>query len=285
MLLKPTQLVLAIGALLAGMSLNATADTTKSFEQKSRIVIKDLCADPEKEQCIELLDVYNIRENNSGFPVAPAQPYGSTITVPADAFAEGDKIKDINVTIKGLTHDLVDDVDMLLVGPQGQYVMLMSNVSGSTAAEGTSTAVKSLNLIFDDAATLPLPNNTRNDGTLTTSTTSELFGIVYDEWVNVWTNTSAQRFKPTDYDPSNPLSVDDLDQFRTPVQASLITPGTVVDMTTADQAKKKLTTSGPLLSSFNGLTPAGDWKLYIVDDFFWYKGEVKGWSLEITAGQ
>jgi subtilisin-like proprotein convertase family protein len=278
------------GAFPYGFDLQMTQVTppaqaaTKTFSNGNTIKINDLCADPEAASCVKLLDFYNIRETNVTVPVVKANTYGSGIKVPANAFPKGARIKDVNVTLKGLSHQLLDDVDVLLVAPDGKYVMLMSNVNGSTAATGTTTAVENLTFIFDDSAALPLPNSTRNDGLLTTSTTSELAGLVYDEWVGVWTDTAPHRVKPTDYDPANPLSVDDLDQFPAPAPAGLITPGTVVDTSSAVQAQKKLTTSGPLLSTFNGSAPAGTWKLYVVDDFFWYKGEIKGgWSLEITA--
>jgi subtilisin-like proprotein convertase family protein len=285
-LAKVQGLACAVAALFAlSPAVSQSAEVTKTFSNSKTIKINDLCADPEAAKCERLLDFYNIRETNVTVPVATSSPWGGIITVPPAAFPEGAKIKDVNVTLKGLSHQLLDDVDVLLVAPDGKYVMLMSNVNGSTAATGTTTAVENLTFIFDDSATLPLPNSTRNDGLLTTSTTSELAGLVYDEWVNVWTDTTPRRVKPTDYDPANPLSVDDLDQFPAPVAAGLITPGTVVDTSSAVQAQKKLTTSGPLLSTFNGSLPAGQWKLYVVDDFFWYAGEIKGgWSLEITAG-
>lgn len=284
---SPLALAIAVSAVLMPWSVNnALADElTKTFANDKAISINDLCADPESDKCNKLVDFYNIRDNNVTIPPAKSGPYGSTIKVPANAFPEGSKVKDVNVTLKGLTHDLVDDVDVLLVAPDGRYVMVMSNVSGSTAATGTSTKADNVTFIFDDSATLPLPNSTRNDGLLTSSSSSVLAGIVYDEWVNVWTDPTPRRYKPTDYDASNQLSVDDLDQFPTPAPETLITPGTNVDMTSAEQAVKKVTRSGPTLASLNGGLPAGEWKLYIVDDFFWYKGELKGWSLEITAGQ
>ncbi|MGY6215877.1 hypothetical protein ACW73L_12020 [Methylolobus aquaticus] len=280
--LRPMLLALTAAAVLAPGAVSAV-DVTKTFTNAHPIRINDLCADPDAEKCIALLDLYNVRETVGTQPVAKASPYGSKITVKEQAFPAGAKIKDVNVTLSGITHSLIDDVDVLLVAPNGQYVMLMSNVSGSTASPGTSPAVQNLTFVFDDSAALPLPNSTRNDGRLTSSPTSELYPIVYDEWVNVWTDPTPRTFKPTDYDPSSPLSVDDLDQFREPAPAGLITAGSVVDMTTPEIAAQKVVTSGPRLGVFNGASPAGEWKLYVVDDFFWYDGEIKGWSLEITA--
>jgi len=273
--------------LLALSSANAVfADQqTKIFANTNPIEIKDLCADPDEKKCVNLLDFYNIRQPEMIIPSAKAGPYASAVKVANNDFPADFKIKDVNVTISGLSHKFLDDVDMLLVAPNGQYVMLMSNVSsaGSTA-EGAplGTEVNNITWTFDDSATVPLPNSNSIDGRLSSRTTSELYNVIYDEWVNVWADTTPRRFKPSDYDSTNPT---DIDQFPEPVQASLVTPPSVIDWTTPEIAMKKVVTAGPLLSTFNGSSPAGVWKLYVVDDFFWYKGEVTGgWSLEVTAG-
>ncbi|MDD2727968.1 Ig-like domain-containing protein, partial [Malikia sp.] len=54
-------------------------------------------------------------------------------------------LTDVNLTLGGLTHTFPDDLDILLVGPQGQQVLLMSDTGGGAG-------VKSINLTFDDAA-------------------------------------------------------------------------------------------------------------------------------------
>ena len=53
-------------------------------------------------------------------------------------------ITDVDVTLYGLTHSFPKDLDILLVGPGGQNVMLMSDIG--------SHAVSDINLIFDDSA-------------------------------------------------------------------------------------------------------------------------------------
>lgn len=283
--LRALPCALAAASVLAPALASAT-EATKVFTNTRSIKINDFCADPDAPNCAKYPDLYNIRETVGTQPVAKSSPYGSSITVPDKAFPDGYKIKDVNVTLSGLSHALVDDVDVLLVAPNGQYVMLMSNVSGSTASGDTSTAVQNLTFTFDDSAPLPLPNSTRNDGRLSGSSSNELYNVIYDEWVNVWTDPTPRRYKPTDYDPTSALSVDDLDQFREPAPSGLITPGSAIDTSTAEIAAAKVVTSGPKLSSFNGTAPAGAWRLYVVDDFFWYDGEIKGgWSLEITAAK
>ncbi len=54
-------------------------------------------------------------------------------------------ILDVNVSLRGLTHTFPRDLDVLLVSPTNQKVMLMSDVGG----DGD---VRSVNLTFDDAA-------------------------------------------------------------------------------------------------------------------------------------
>src|SRR3712207_3989077 len=85
--------------------------------------------------------------NDSATPPPQAAPYPSTITVSG----EQTLVTDVNVTLNGLGHSLADDVDILLVGPGGQAVMLMSDAGGADGVAG-------LTLTFDDAAAGSLPN-------------------------------------------------------------------------------------------------------------------------------
>ena len=81
-----------------------------------------------------------------------ANPYPSTITV--SGF--GSSIANITVTLNGLTHGFLPDLDILLVGPNGQAVMLMSDTGGGNAS--------SLNLVFDDAAPTGVPASGASSG-------------------------------------------------------------------------------------------------------------------------
>jgi subtilisin-like proprotein convertase family protein len=74
-----------------------------------------------------------------------ASPYPATIEVSG---VEG-LVEDVNVTVTGLTHPFPDDVDVLLVGPLGQSVVLMADVGGSSSASGVT-------LTFDDQAPVDL---------------------------------------------------------------------------------------------------------------------------------
>ena len=81
-------------------------------------------------------------------PVAPgkATPYPSTITVSGLTSA----LYKMTVAISNVSHTFAKDFDVLLVGPRGQNVMLMSDAGGA--------ALAGVNLVFDDAAD-PLPGS------------------------------------------------------------------------------------------------------------------------------
>ena len=74
-------------------------------------------------------------------------PYPSSVTVTGELSV----LSKVTVTLRGLTHLYPDDLDVLLVGPRGQNVMLMSDAGGSI---DTTNAV----LIFDDDAATNLPD-------------------------------------------------------------------------------------------------------------------------------
>lgn len=83
---------------------------------------------------------------------AKASPYASTINV---AGLNG-TIRKVSVTLNGLNHDYPDDIDMMLVGPKGQTVYLMSDAG----AGGTDASkLKNVRITFDDTATSGVPDN------------------------------------------------------------------------------------------------------------------------------
>ncbi len=77
-----------------------------------------------------------------------ANPYPSDINV---AGLTG-VISDVNVTLTNFSHSFAEDVDILLVGPQGQKMILMSDaLGGGSITNRTYT--------FDDSASSPLSSN------------------------------------------------------------------------------------------------------------------------------
>jgi Ca2+-binding RTX toxin-like protein len=77
-----------------------------------------------------------------------ANPYPSSINVSGLLGTVGKA----TVTLSNLTHTWPDDIDILLSGPGGQAVILMSDA-------GTSLDVNNVTLTFDDAAGSTLPND------------------------------------------------------------------------------------------------------------------------------
>jgi len=78
---------------------------------------------------------------------APANPYPSTIKVSGQTGT----VAKVRVSLNGLSHEWPDDLDILLVGPQGQKVMLMSDA-------GDEPTLYDTNLTFDDSAANSLPD-------------------------------------------------------------------------------------------------------------------------------
>lgn len=77
-----------------------------------------------------------------------ATPYPSPISVSG----LGGTIIDVNVTLTNVSHTFPDDIDVLLAGPAGQTVVLMSDTGGGTA-------ITNVSLTFDDGAAGSLPDN------------------------------------------------------------------------------------------------------------------------------
>jgi uncharacterized repeat protein (TIGR01451 family) len=85
----------------------------------------------------------NIRDNTS------ALPYPSGIAI---SNLTGTVTK-VTATLRGFTHTFPDDVDVMLVGPGGQKMLLMSDAGGGGP-------VTNLTLTLDDAAATSLPDST-----------------------------------------------------------------------------------------------------------------------------
>jgi subtilisin-like proprotein convertase family protein len=77
-----------------------------------------------------------------------ANPYPSDIQISGVTGL----VTGIAVNIENFSHTLPDDVDILLVAPNGRRIILMSDVGGNTA-------VNNLSLTFSDSAAVSLPDN------------------------------------------------------------------------------------------------------------------------------
>ncbi len=76
-----------------------------------------------------------------------ATPYASTITASGLSGA----ITDINVTLTNVSHLNPDDLDILLVGPSGKSILLLSDAGGTTDAVNATVT-------FDDAGAAVVPD-------------------------------------------------------------------------------------------------------------------------------
>lgn len=90
----------------------------------------------------------------SGLPFdsGPARPYPSTINL-----GPGPAVFSVSVILHGLTHPCPQDLDILLAGPDGTAMVLMSDVGGCPGVAATRT------LTFSDGA-WPVPSDSLVDG-------------------------------------------------------------------------------------------------------------------------
>lgn len=81
-----------------------------------------------------------------------ANPYPATIS-----YSGPETASKVSVTLFNLSHPYPDDINILLVGPRGQAVFLMSHAGGNYAI----TPQQSVTLTFDDESPQALPNDYR----------------------------------------------------------------------------------------------------------------------------
>lgn len=154
----------------------------------------------------------------------PANPYPSSIEVDAFEKFKRAKIKDVDLTVRGLGHTRPEDVELFLVAPDGRNALLMSDRGGGADADDVT-------LTFDDEADDPVPDS----------------GPIVNG-----------AFQPANSGVG--------DEFPAPAPEP---------------------SGNEALSVFDGRTPDGKWRLFVVDDTDvsgGHSGEIAdGWTLEITA--
>lgn len=106
--------------------------------------------------------------NNSGISI-PALG-GASTPYPSEIMVAGltDQVGLVRVRINGLSHDEINDVDILLVAPDGTKVLLMSDVGGLAAVSG-------IDLVFDDAYP-PIPAGPLVSGTYAPTNLDDALG-------------------------------------------------------------------------------------------------------------
>jgi uncharacterized repeat protein (TIGR01451 family) len=114
-----------LGTVNFNITIGGTGATTSSFSNAAAITI---------------LDTPRVGT------IAPAAPYPSTIAVAGLTGA----VTKVTVTLNNYAHAFPNDVDVLLVGPGGQKLLLMSDVGGTAA-------VSNRTITLDDAAAGTIP--------------------------------------------------------------------------------------------------------------------------------
>ncbi|HWR54030.1 MAG TPA: Ig-like domain repeat protein [Bryobacteraceae bacterium] len=137
-------------------------------------------------------------------------------------------ISKLTVSLNGLSHGSISDVDMMLVSPMGQKFVLWSDI-------GTQAPVNSLNLVLDDTAVSALPD---------------------------FSNPASGTYRPTSYPGSY------TDQFPIPASGVFSWPAPEGSAT---------------LATFNGISPIGEWALYVMDQRLGNAGSLAGgWCLDFA---
>jgi hypothetical protein len=180
--------------------------------------------------------------DNPNFPTitdSSASPYPSNLAVSGLTGT----ITKVTVTLTGFVHSYPDDVDVLLVGPTGTAVELMSDA-------GAGGDVLGATLTFDDAAPGLLPDGAGvTDGT----------------------------YKPSNYAHAVPADIQNLCVLEAPPSTGNTDPFP------APAPAPPTGGYSQTLSTFNGTAPNGTWKLFVAEDCNVDGGSLDSWSLDIEA--
>ncbi len=132
----PTRILLGLLAALLALSI-AQADFPVEAKKRPRTVTRAFRNPAEID--LPVTDTY----------VNPARLYPSPIAV------RGLKgtVRDVNLTLNGLTHNAPKHVYVLLAGPRGQTAIVMARVGGS------NTEISNVTLRLDDEAAAPIPQD------------------------------------------------------------------------------------------------------------------------------
>jgi hypothetical protein len=107
-------------------------------------------------------------------PPTPATPYPSTITVSGMT----GPVSDVDVRLNGFTHGTANDVDLLLVGPSGANLVLLSDPGDPSVLVFASNAT----VTFDDSAPAGVPQSGSISGTVSYRPTDNDAGAAADSF-------------------------------------------------------------------------------------------------------
>jgi hypothetical protein len=169
----------------------------------------------------------------------------------------------VTAKLTGFTHRCPIDVDVLLVGPQGQSSILMSDMGDCKQATRSP-----VDLTFDDnGLSGPVPC------------------ILSDPQGTVTQTLGAGSYVPTDGSPTTNGGAVACDPPRDTDHAPDSNPnqGTPGSLKNVFALPAPAGPWGHVLSTFNGKDPNGSWRLFVVDQYNGDTGAVNGgWSLDFT---
>ncbi|NOT59850.1 MAG: hypothetical protein HOP19_06445, partial [Acidobacteria bacterium] len=130
----------------------SSAQTVRALPPQAPSSQQPVAAAPRKAKMLGPLSSPSSFSNTAAITInnfGNAAPYPSNISVSgvSSLFTR------LEVTLNGFAHTFPDEVDIILVGPQGQRAILMSDAGGSDDVTG-------LNLTFAQTATTPIPDAT-----------------------------------------------------------------------------------------------------------------------------
>ncbi len=112
---------------------------------------------------------------NTPPPPTPATPYPSTITVSGMT----GPVSDVDVRLNGFTHSTANDVDLLLVGPSGANLVLLSDPGDLSA---NLVFASNATVTFDDSAPTGVPQSGPISGTVSYRPTDNDPGAAADSF-------------------------------------------------------------------------------------------------------
>ncbi len=163
---------------------------------------------------------------------------------PIEVSGVAGRVVQARVTLRGVQHSWPDDLNFLLVAPDGRKVMLLSDAGGGTPAAGVDLTFSADGLVSPADGTGPYPGLQSARGVCQGSA----------RWM-VPDGLRRGIFRPVNYG--------DVDEFPEPAPAGPVRFN---------------------LESLLGAEPNGTWSLYVVDDTPGNDGAVAGgWSIELVT--
>lgn len=210
------------GALVGRVTITLTV-AEKSGEKLTNTINFVLTVDGAANSAFESTSGITIRDNTT------ANPYPSTIPVNNLVGT----VSKVQVVLEGFAHQFPEDVDILLMGPNGRSALLMSDVGGNA----TIREISAKRLTFD--------------------------GGKDDEGNYFFPNLDGNPIVTGTYRPSN---IGEGDTFPSGPSSNIFSG------------------SDALEKAFNGSSPNGEWKLFVVDDTAPDSGSISRWLLILQTG-